>query len=105
MDRHRRYELHEELVALAGSSFRVYYQPPTGTHINYPCIIYERDGGLSVYADDMSYSYTQRYTVTVITRDPDCELPYVILEHFKMCRVDRTFVNDNLYHDVLTVYY
>lgn len=101
----RRLNLHEELVTLAGSSFVVYYQPPTGTQIEYPCVVYSKDSGDALYANNHAYRYTQRYQVTVITRDPDCELPESILRHFPMCRMDRQFTADNLYHNVLILYY
>lgn len=101
----KRLDLHEELVALAGSSFAVYFQPPEGTHITYPCIIYGRDSGDADYADNQAYRFTQRYQITVITRDADCELPEAILRHFQMCRMDRTFVSGNLYHHTLNLYY
>ena len=100
-----RLDLHEELVDLAGSSYVVYFQPPEGTQIRYPCIIYERDSGDSTHADNKVYRFTQRYEITVITRDADCSLPVEILHHFKMCRMDRTFTSENLYHHILTLYY
>lgn len=101
----RRLDLHGELVALAGSPYTVYFQPPEGTHISYPCVIYERDSGDADYADNHTYRFTQRYQVTVITRDPDCNLPEAILRHFPMCRMDRTFTSENLYHHTLILYY
>ena len=101
----RRLRLHEELASLAGSSFFLYFQPPTGTHIEYPCVVYSKDSGDSLYADNRSYRYTQRYQVTVITRDPDCEFPKRLLDRFPMCRMDRQFVKDNLYHNILILYY
>lgn len=101
----RRLKLHEELVELAGSSFVVYFQPPNGTQIRYPCIVYSKDSGDALYADNNAYRYTQRYQVTIITRDADCDLPERLLEHFKMCRMDRQFVGENLYHNVLILYY
>lgn len=101
----QRLNLHEELVALAGSSFTVYFQPPEGTHITYPCVVYERDSGDADYANNKAYRFTQRYQITVITRDADCALPEEILRHFQMCRMDRTFVSGNLYHHTLNLYY
>ena len=101
----KRLKLHGELVDLAGSSYAIYYQPPEGAQIRYPCIIYERDGGTADYASNRTYRFTQRYQVMVITRDPDCPLPEAILRYFPMCRIDRTFVSENLYHNVLTLHY
>lgn len=101
----QRLKLHEELVALAKGSCTVYFQPPTGMRLSYPCIVYSKDSGDADYADNGTYRYTQRYEVTVITTDPDCELPEEVLGHFKMCRMDRQFVTENLYHNVLVLYY
>lgn len=101
----RRLKLHEELVELAGSSYTVYFQVPEGTQIKYPCVIYEMDSGDADYANNHAYRYTQRYQVTVITREPDCQLPELILRHFPMCRMDRTFVSANMYHHTLNLYY
>ena len=102
----RRLSLHRELLTVVGRRpFEVYFQPPTGTMIEYPCVIYEKDSGDSLYANNHSYRYTQRYQVTVITREPDCTLPEELLRHFQMCRMDRQFVSDNLYHNVLVLYY
>ena len=101
----RRLRLHEELARLAGRSHALYFQPPTGTKMRYPCIVYSRDSGDSLYANNHSYCYEQRYQVTVITKDPDSHIPEDIVRHFQMCRMDRQFVSDNLYHSVLILYY
>lgn len=101
----RRLDLHEELAQLAGSSFSIYFQPPNGTKINYPCIVYNFETADSLYADNGTYRYTKRYQITVITRDPDCELPHEIVRHFPMCRMDRAFVRDNLHHTDIVLYY
>lgn len=101
----RRLELHRELADLAGSPYKIYFQPPEGTQVRYPCVVYERDGGDAAHANNHAYRFTQRYQVTVITRDADCSLPEAILRHFEMCRMDRTFMSDNLYHHTLNLYY
>lgn len=101
----RRINLQEELVDLAGSSYRVYFQPPEGTQIEYPCVVYGRSGTDSKYANNHAYRFTQQYQITVITREADCSLPKKILEHFPMCRIDRSFTTDNMYHHVLTLFY
>ena len=101
----RRLDLHKELVDLAGPSFTVYFQPPTNTAVNYPCVIYQRDSGDSTYADNGTYRFSQRYQVSVITRDPDCQLPREIVEHFRMCRMDRTYTAENLYHTTIVLYF
>lgn len=101
----KRLRLHEELTALAGSSYRIYFQPDVNTRMKYPCVVCTADSGDSLYADNRTWRYTSRYQVTVITRDQDCPLVGDILNHFPMCRMDRAFVKDNLYHNALVLYY
>ena len=48
----RRLALHNELVSILGDSKRVYYSPPNGSNIKYPCIIYKRRRDLDEYAND-----------------------------------------------------
>lgn len=98
-----RLELSEILNTLAD---HVYFQPTTGTRIQYPCIIYERASGLDIPADNRSYLFTQSYTVTVIDKNPDSEIPEKVRQTFApMCTTERHFVNDGLNHDVYLIYF
>ena len=99
-----RLELHEELCALLGSR-HVYFQPPETVKMTYPAIRYVRDGGAEMRADDKFYKFKRRYTVTVITKDPDQEIGFSILKHFPYCRMERNYIADNLNHEVLLLYY
>lgn len=100
-----RLELQEELASVAGPSFRVYYQPPVNVEIEYPCIMYELDRPYSRSADNLTYAFIRQYQLTVITRDADCDLPERLVKHFPLCREERTFVSDNLYHTILNIYF
>lgn len=81
-----------------------YYQPPESIKLKYPCIIYERVSYSSRRADDSDYITHKRYTVTLIYKDPDSDLPDKV-EALPMCMHDRHFVRDNLHHDIFTVYW
>lgn len=82
----------------------VYFQPPNGTKMTYPCIIYERDSTRVQHADNTLYRDTKRYTVTVVDRNPDSPLPDQVLR-LPMCAHDRFFTSDDLNHDVFTLYF
>lgn len=97
-----RLELHNELLTLCNNA---YYQPPESVKLTYPCIVYKRSTGDVRFANNSKYSYKRSYELTVIDRDPDRLLAERILMHFKMCREDRSFVSENLYHNILTLYY
>jgi hypothetical protein len=81
----------------------VYYQPPENKKLKYPCIVYDLDNTPVLRADDRLYVRHKKYTVTVIDSDPYSTIPDLVLE-LPYCSHDRTFVTDNLYHYVLTLY-
>lgn len=99
-----RLELHAVLVGILGDPKAVYFQPPTNTALLYPCIIYSRDYAETKFADDNPYSYTKRYSVTVIDKNPDSEIPEKVAA-LRMCTFNRHYKADNLNHDVYTIYF
>lgn len=99
-----RLELHEKLLDLLGSS-NVYYQPPETIKMEYPCIVYELDTGDSTYADNFPYRFMKRYQITYITTDPDDDDIFGELVILPMCRFDRRYIADNLYHDTFKLYF
>lgn len=82
----------------------VYFQPPESVKLKYPCIIYERRTGDTIYANDLPYRFEQCYTVTVIDANPDSKLPYEVAK-LPMCKMDRCFTSDNLNHTTFILYY
>ncbi len=99
----RRIALHEKLVAVLGDS-HVYFQPPESIKLTYPCIVYTLGSIDSNHADNKVYGQCKSYEITVITTDPDSDLPER-MACMPLCRHNRHFVSDNLYHDVYTMYY
>ena len=81
----------------------VYFNPPEGKNIDYPCIIYNLNTINSQHADDRPYIKHKRYTATVIDRNPYSQLPDMVAD-LPYCNHDRSFVVDNLYHYVFTLY-
>lgn len=99
----RRLELHDILCSVLGSP-NVYYQPPEGLKLSYPCIVYNLEKIESKFSNNKPYIHNRRYSVTVIDRDPDTSVMSRIVD-LPMISHDRQFVNDNLYHNVFTLYY
>lgn len=100
----RRLELHELLVNLLGAGDRVYFQPPTGHQMKYPCIVYSQDDESRQHADNSTYRHTKRWQVTVIDRDPDSDIPDRV-SGLPLCAFDRRFPKDNLNHTVYNLYF
>ena len=99
-----RLQLHKELCEIIGST-NVYFQPPASVSMKYPCIKYSLSGIDIAHADDRNYKNIREYMVTVMDKNPDSETPEKILDHFRMCRFDRSYTADNLNHYVITLYY
>lgn len=102
----RRLALHNKLVSILGDSKRVYYSPPNGSNIKYPCIIYKRRRDLDEYANDGRYLAFKAYQITCIYQDPDLELEAEVLEHFKnKCYLENFNTYDGLNQAHLLLYY
>ena len=98
-----RQDLLSRFEEILGSKY-VYFQPPETIKLKYPCIIYSLADIYTRNADDRHYSMQKVYNISVISRDPDNTIAESILE-IPRARFDRRYVADNLYHDILTLYY
>jgi hypothetical protein len=99
----QRLELQELLVEILDSN-HVYFQPPNNVEMEFPCIVYIREGIDSKWADNNPYSLENRYLVTVMDRDPDSEVPDK-LAALPKCVHDRFFTADNLNHNVFRLFF
>ena len=90
----------EELM----ESRNVYYKPPESTKMQYPAIRYSKKNIQSVYANNSKYLMRDCYELIVISREPDNPVIKRLLA-LPYCSYDRQYIADNLYHDVLTIYY
>lgn len=99
-----RENLHQILTDILGSKY-VYYQPPESIKLHYPCIIYSKKQPNEKRANDSIYSFTNRYDLTFITKDPDSNIPESIHKALPMSSMDTQFISDGLYHNPITVYY
>jgi hypothetical protein len=96
-----RLDLQTLLEELLGSEF-VYFQPPPGFMMSYPCIVYNRSNIRTRFADDIPFIHMKQYTITAIYQDPDSDLPDKIA-NLPRCVFDRNFRSDNLNHDVFNI--
>lgn len=96
-----RLRLREALLTLG--FVNLYFQPPTGTQIKYPCVIYSLVQMPTEYADNRPYSQTERYTVTVIDRNPDTPLPKMV-GGLPGSSFSTSFTKDELNHYVFNIH-
>lgn len=95
--------LHQLLVRTLKSK-SVYFQPPSTIKMTYPCIVYKLDDIKSEFGDNTPYKLEKRYMVTVITKDPDSDIPNRIA-NLPTCRMSRMYTADNLNHYVFELYF
>ena len=101
--KNQRIQLQRKLEEILGSK-NVYFQPPENIKMKYPAIVYEVGAGLRTPADNKKYLYSQGYSVTYITKDPDSDIPDKLLE-LEYSSFERQFKVENLYHWVFFIYY
>lgn len=97
-----RIELGQMLKDITGLK-NVYFQPPSNIKMEYPCVVYSLSGINSVYADNQPFCLNKKYSVTAIYSDPDSDIPNKIAS-LPLCSFDRTYIADNLYHSVFSIY-
>jgi hypothetical protein len=98
-----RLELQALLKSLLGSD-KVYFQPPTNTQLQYPCIIYTKDDESTEHANNVPYTRKIRYQVTVIDADPDSLIPDKIAA-LPLCSFDRFYTSDRLNHNTYQLFF
>lgn len=81
-----------------------YYNPPNGTQLRYPCIVYKHDNNSTDYADNKVYRKHKRYSVTIIDEDEDSLIPSR-LEELSYCSLNRTYAVDGLHHFVYNLFF
>lgn len=99
-----RLDLHQKFINFMGKDM-VKFQPSPNYKLTYPCLLYDYTGGRTEFSDNYPYVYCRRYTVTLISRDGESDLPDRFAMTFPMCVHDRSFITENLYHHIFTLYY
>lgn len=98
----KREELHAVLVDFLGSN-RVYFQPPA--RLEYPCVIYQLEDYDVDYGNNKIYRNKKHYMITLIGREPNVDDFTQKMFTLEYCQFDRRFINENLYHDVFSLYW
>lgn len=99
-----RIQLNSLLKTLVGTP-NVYFQPPASISLSYPCVIYNIGNGDAKFANNKLYKYDHKYELIFIYKKPNNEIIEKVLNELPMCKLDRTYVVDNLNHYAFSVYY
>lgn len=93
-----------DVEAFPDGVLRAYFQKPGKLGLEYPCVLYNRDRSKVEHADNLKFFLKKRWTVTVMDRNPDSDIPDLI-EALPWSELDRTFVADTVNHWVFTLFY
>lgn len=99
----QRVDLHQKLIDALGTRY-VYYQPPESIKLQYPCIIYSLSRLPIRYANDIPYSVDHGYDCILIDSNPESKI-LDRLVRLPLCKFDKPYTADNLYHYPFTIYY
>lgn len=72
--------------------------------MQYPAIVYNVDKADTKFAGNVPYTVTQRYQVTIVTRDPDTDVRAKVAA-LPMCIFNRWYAANNLHHYVYILYF
>lgn len=92
----------EQLLVDNNYPRNIYYDPPSGFRMKFPCFTYQLSGVSSDHADNLPYNLTQSYLVTWIDKDPDSPMVDKILQ-IPTCRMNRSFAVDGLNHTTFII--
>lgn len=95
--------VHEHIQDITGYGDRVYYNPPPSLKMQYPCIVYNLANLAARHADNIPYKFHDMYSVTHIYTKTEQEAVSRKLREQPGFLYDRSFVLDNLHHDVFTL--
>lgn len=98
-----RLNLQRLLQNIIGESNKVYFNPPNGIQLTYPCIIYNLNDIDTKKADNKNYKSDKCYSITLIHENPDNTIVDDLINKLPT-KFSRSFINDNLYHYVFTLY-
>ena len=96
----------EEILSeyAADGKQHVWFQPPSSVYLTYPCILYSLSSKEILSANNGKYRTRNKYTLTLIDRDPESILQARI-ESLPYCAFDRVFSVDGLHHYTYTIYF
>ncbi len=99
----RRIELDNKFRSIPGLE-HVYFQPPESVSLKYPCLIYTISANSYRYAQNNKYYTGTRYTVKLISKNPDEPLREY-LEQFRYCELASFYTVNNLNHFIYNLVY
>lgn len=81
----------------------VYFEPPPGTIMKYPCVRFRRMNFESAYANNHVYILRQKFEAVLIYKTPNSCLP-IKIARLPLCVHIRQYTADNLTHEVYHIY-
>lgn len=81
-----------------------WFQKPLNTQLTPPYIVYDVDDEWVTRAGNKVYADWNRYTVTVVAREPDSPIPELV-RNLPYAKFNRKFISGGLHHTVYVLYF
>ena len=98
----KRLDMHKLLTELSPTS-KIYYQPSSNIIMSYPAIIYEVDSVDNKYANNDIYNQHIQFKITVIDKHADSSVVEMLIADARFV-FNNSYISDNLYHTIFTIY-
>ncbi len=96
----------EEYVKPGDRTKHVYFDPPVGIQLEYPCIVYRESRPVIYHADNQKYLNFPHWTVTTMTQDPEALDLAPKVQEFPRCSLDSPpYRSDGIVHHVFSLYW
>lgn len=80
----------------------LWFQPPTGAKLTYPCILYSPATPTNLKANNKTFIIFRNYEITYITKEADHEaIIKEIIDKVPYGHLVREFISNNLYHTII----
>lgn len=96
----------EEYVKEGDKTKHVYFDPPVGIQLEFPCIVYRESRPVLFHADNAKYLHFQHWTVTTMTDDPEALDLAPKVQELPHCSLDSPpYRMNGLVHHVFSLYW
>lgn len=92
----KRLKLSQMLHEVSGLD-NVYFNPPSGFKMSFPCIVYSFANYNTRFADNKPYQLQREFRFIYIDSDPDSDMPDK-LALMPQVVSERSYISDNRYH-------
>lgn len=94
----------QEILSSFDGVVAAYIQKPLNVKLTPPYVVHELDGDWVARADNTVYASMNKYTVTLVAREPDTPI-FDVIRVLPYTKFDRRLIVGGLYNFIFTTYF